>query len=62
MSEHDDGDEATTASLDPPRTGSEEVDEALREVAEALGGTPAEQVPALERAHERLRHALETSD
>ena len=43
----------------PPHTGVAGVDDVLAEVADALRGPVDEQVPAVARAHDQLRRALD---
>jgi hypothetical protein len=57
MSEH--GPEAPTPDVEPERTGVEEVDEVIASL-QGLDERPIEEHPAVfERAHERLRQALD---
>lgn len=46
----------------PPRTGVAAVDDALDELAPVLSASVDAQVPAVERAHERLRAALDHTE
>ncbi len=54
--------EATGTVAVPPSTGVAGVDAVLGDLAAAFSLPVAEQAPAVERAHDRLRRALDEPD